>query len=121
MNKIGIFFILVKGFVPMVSENKQPVVDLTAQQDQLRDLTQRKQNLLLEIKNYEENTKVSLFFNIFNSSDAINPSRPDFGRREKTNLNFYFHTSLWCHKRFYEGLKCLYKTFSGTTSKFENK
>ena len=22
----------------------------------------------------------------------------------KINLNFYFHTSLWCLKRFYEGL-----------------
>ena len=26
----------------------------------------------------------------------INPSRPDHGQREKNNLNFYFHTSLWC-------------------------
>ena len=23
----------------------------------------------------------------------------------KIDLNFYFHTSLWCLKRFYEGLK----------------
>ena len=23
----------------------------------------------------------------------------------KLNQNFYFHTSLWCPKRFYEGLK----------------
>ena len=22
----------------------------------------------------------------------------------KIELNFYFHTSLWCHRRFYEGL-----------------
>ena len=34
-------------------------------------------------------------------------------------LNFYFHTSLWCLKRFYEGIKP--KTFSGTTKKCENK
>ena len=34
----------------------------------------------------------------------LNPPRPDPGRREKINLNFYFHTSLWCLKRFYEGL-----------------
>ena len=26
-------------------------------------------------------------------------------------LNFYFHTSLWYLKRFYEGLKGLHKTF----------
>ena len=43
-------------------------------------------------------------------SVIINPSRPDPGRREKINLNFYFHT-LWCLKSFYEGLKGLYKTF----------
>ena len=28
----------------------------------------------------------------------------------KINLNFYFHTSLWCLKRFYEGFKDLHKT-----------
>ena len=27
---------------------------------------------------------------------VLNPSRPDPGGREKINLNFYFHTSLWC-------------------------
>ena len=40
----------------------------------------------------------------------FNPARPDPGKREKINLNFYFHT-LWCFKRFYDGLKGLYKTF----------
>ena len=34
----------------------------------------------------------------------INPSRPNPVRREKINLKFYFHVSLWCLKRFYEGL-----------------
>ena len=29
----------------------------------------------------------------------------------KVNLNFYFHTFLWCLKRFYAGLKGLHKTF----------
>ena len=38
----------------------------------------------------------------------------------KNNLNFYFHTFLWC-LRFYEGFKGLHKTFWGTTQKFENK
>ena len=36
--------------------------------------------------------------------NMINPSRPNPGRRDKIKLNFYFHTSLWCLKRFYEGL-----------------
>ena len=29
----------------------------------------------------------------------------------KISLNIYFHTSLWCLKRFYEGLYVLHKTF----------
>ena len=41
----------------------------------------------------------------------VNPSLPDPGGKEKINLNFYFHTSLWCLKRFCEGLKGLHKTF----------
>ena len=39
----------------------------------------------------------------------------------KINLNFYFHTSLWCRNSFYEGPKGLHKTFWGTTRKCENK
>ena len=50
----------------------------------------------------------------------LNPSRPSSGRTEKTKLNFYFHTSLWCLKRFYEGLKGLHRTFRGTAKKREN-
>ena len=44
----------------------------------------------------------------------FNTSRLNPGRREKIKLNFYFHTSLRCLKRFYEGLKDLeglHKTF----------
>ena len=29
----------------------------------------------------------------------------------KIELSFYFHTSLWCLKRFYEGLYGLHETF----------
>ena len=52
---------------------------------------------------------------------SVNLSRPNPGRREKIKLNFYFHTSLWYLKRFYEGLKGLRKTFWDTTKKCENK
>ena len=38
--------------------------------------------------------------------------------KTKINWSFYFHTSLWYLKRFYEGL---HKTFWGTTKKCENK
>ena len=37
----------------------------------------------------------------------ISPSRLKPRRREKNKLNVYFHTSLWCLKKFYEGLKGL--------------
>ena len=40
-----------------------------------------------------------------------NPSRSNPGRREKIRLSFYFHTSLWPLKRFYEDLKGLHKTY----------
>ena len=52
---------------------------------------------------------------------SLNPSRPNPRRREKYKLNFYFHTSLWCLNRCYEGLKDLHKTCCGTTKKCENK
>ena len=42
-------------------------------------------------------------------SCIINPSRPSPGQREKINLNMYFHTSLWCPKRFNEDLKVPHK------------
>ena len=44
------------------------------------------------------------FVSINSNIKALNPSRPNPGRREKIKLNFYFCTSLWCLKRFYEGL-----------------
>ena len=39
---------------------------------------------------------------------AFSPCRPNPGRGEKIN---FFHTFLWCLKRFHEGLKDLHKTF----------
>ena len=41
--------------------------------------------------------------------------------REKIKLNFYFHTSLWYLRRFYEGLKGLQKPFWNNKKKWENK
>ena len=52
---------------------------------------------------------------------TVKPSRPNPERREKNKLNLYFHTSLWCLRRFYEGLKGLDKSFWDTTKNCENK
>ena len=41
-------------------------------------------------------------------------------QREKINWNYCLHTSLWCFKWIYEGLKGLHKIFWGTTEKCEN-
>ena len=46
-----------------------------------------------------------------NYKQEVNPFRFDPGRKEKIKLNFYFHTSLWYFKRFYEGLKGLKVVF----------
>ena len=48
---------------------------------------------------------------LFSRKQIINPSHPNPRRREKINLNFYFHTSLWSLRRFYEGVKGFHKTF----------
>ena len=41
---------------------------------------------------------------MFYIDKQLNPSRPNHGRGEKIKLNFYFDTSLWYLKMFYEGL-----------------
>ncbi|RMX50842.1 hypothetical protein pdam_00003138 [Pocillopora damicornis] len=48
----------VRGYLPASAEMKGNLMDVNVEQDALRDLAQRKQNLLLELKNYEENAKV---------------------------------------------------------------
>ena len=66
--------------------------------------------------------QLTTVFCSFEENFTLNPCRPNPGRREKKiKLNVYFHTSLWCLKMFYEGLKGLPKTFWVTTKKCENK
>ena len=74
--------------------------------------------LLWMLIHYAQNQHHSTLVLIF---CRFNPSRPDPGRKEKINLNFYFHTSLWCLKMFYEGFLGLHKPFWGTTKKCKNK
>ena len=42
---------------------------------------------------------------LLNTTEIVNPSHPDPGRRENINLKFCFHTSLSYLKRFYQGFK----------------
>ena len=43
----------------------------------------------------------------------FNPTRHNPGQRQKINLNFYFHPSLWCLKR-YKAYKALIKPFESS-------
>ncbi|GCB63092.1 hypothetical protein scyTo_0007335, partial [Scyliorhinus torazame] len=49
----------VRGYLPASREMKGNLMDTNAEQDLIRELSQRKQNLLLELRNYEENSKVA--------------------------------------------------------------
>ena len=39
----------------------------------------------------------------------------------KIELSFYFDTSLWCLKRFYEGIKAFIKPFEAPQRSVKNK
>nr|XP_006641485.1 PREDICTED: Bardet-Biedl syndrome 2 protein isoform X1 [Lepisosteus oculatus] len=47
----------VRGYLPASKEMKGNLMDTSVEQDLIRELSQRKQNLLLELRNYEENSK----------------------------------------------------------------
>lgn len=47
----------VRGYLPASKEQKGNLMDSSIEQDHIRELSQRKQNLLLELRNYEENAK----------------------------------------------------------------
>ncbi|XP_010220772.1 PREDICTED: Bardet-Biedl syndrome 2 protein [Tinamus guttatus] len=50
----------VRGYLPGGQEMKGNLMDSSVEQDLIRELSQKKQNLLLELRNYEENAKVEL-------------------------------------------------------------
>ena len=51
----------------------------------------------------------------------VNPFLPDPGRKEKINLNCYCHTSLWCLKRFCNGLYGIFGNYSRKISIIKHK
>ena len=63
-----------------------------------------------EIRNLPDLINLWMIINILEIDILALPALvPD--EQKKINSNFYFHTSLWCLKRFHEGLKGLHKTF----------
>ena len=84
----------------------------------------KSKHLNVVLKRKEISKEFSLFANTFFLLSHIwcfNPSHPNPRQKEKINLNFYFHTSLWCLKRFLEGFKALHKTLWSTKKECENK
>ena len=49
----------IRGFMPSNPEARSKVFDLTSEQEAIRELTQKKANLILELKNYEENARLA--------------------------------------------------------------
>ncbi|XP_060248191.1 Bardet-Biedl syndrome 2 protein [Meriones unguiculatus] len=45
----------IRGYLPGTAEMKGSLLDTSVEQDLIRELSQKKQNLLLELRNYEEN------------------------------------------------------------------
>ncbi|XP_032139812.1 Bardet-Biedl syndrome 2 protein isoform X2 [Sapajus apella] len=50
----------IRGYLPAMAEMRGNLMDTSVEQDLIRELSQKKQNLLLELRNYEENTKAEL-------------------------------------------------------------
>ena len=51
---------VVRGYLPAPPDSQRNMMDLNVEQETLRELSSRKQNLLLELKNYEANAAASL-------------------------------------------------------------
>ena len=51
---------VVRGYLPAPPDSQRNMMDLNVEQETLRELSSRKQNLLLELNNYETNQKQSL-------------------------------------------------------------
>uniref|UniRef100_A0A8C5UP28 Bardet-Biedl syndrome 2 protein homolog n=1 Tax=Microcebus murinus TaxID=30608 RepID=A0A8C5UP28_MICMU len=50
----------IRGYLPGPAEMRGNLMDTSVDQDLIRELSQKKQNLLIELRNYEENTKAEL-------------------------------------------------------------
>uniref|UniRef100_A0A8C9A0B4 Bardet-Biedl syndrome 2 protein homolog n=1 Tax=Prolemur simus TaxID=1328070 RepID=A0A8C9A0B4_PROSS len=50
----------IRGYLPGPAEMRGNLMDTSVEQDLIRELSQKKQNLLLELRNYEENAKAEL-------------------------------------------------------------
>uniref|UniRef100_A0A3Q2DAX2 Bardet-Biedl syndrome 2 n=1 Tax=Cyprinodon variegatus TaxID=28743 RepID=A0A3Q2DAX2_CYPVA len=64
----------VRGYLPASKDFKGNLMDSNTEQDLIRELSQRRQNLLLELRNYEENAKVSMLSLSFSDTMGVIPA-----------------------------------------------
>jgi Bardet-Biedl syndrome 2 protein len=50
----------VRGYLPSNVESRNKLLDIGSEQENMRELMSKKQNLILELKNYEENQKIAV-------------------------------------------------------------
>ncbi|KAG8510037.1 Bardet-Biedl syndrome 2 protein [Galemys pyrenaicus] len=74
----------VRGYLPGTAEMRGNLMDTSVEQDLIRELSQKKQNLLLELRNYEENAK----------ADLGSPPNEADGHRGIIPANTKLHTAL---------------------------
>uniref|UniRef100_A0AAA9TT68 Bardet-Biedl syndrome 2 protein homolog n=1 Tax=Bos taurus TaxID=9913 RepID=A0AAA9TT68_BOVIN len=74
----------IRGYLPGTAEMRGNLMDISVEQDLIRELSQKKQNLLLELRNYEENAKAEL-------SSPLNEAD---GHRGVIPANTKLHTAL---------------------------
>ena len=56
---VRMLYFSVRGYLPSSPQASNNLMGVDVVQETLRDLNQKRQNLLLELKNYEENLKVA--------------------------------------------------------------
>ncbi|KAM9607566.1 BBSome complex member BBS2 isoform 1-T1 [Trichechus inunguis] len=74
----------IRGYLPGTAEMRGNLMDTSVEQDLIRELSQKKQNLLLELRNYEENTK----------AESSSPLSEADGHRGIIPANTKLHTAL---------------------------
>uniref|UniRef100_A0A5F9D3A6 Bardet-Biedl syndrome 2 protein homolog n=1 Tax=Oryctolagus cuniculus TaxID=9986 RepID=A0A5F9D3A6_RABIT len=74
----------IRGYLPGTAEMRGNLMDTSVEQDLIRELSQKKQHLLLELRNYEENAK----------AESSSPLSEADGHRGIIPANTKLHTAL---------------------------
>ncbi|XP_012611410.2 BBSome complex member BBS2 isoform X1 [Microcebus murinus] len=79
----------IRGYLPGPAEMRGNLMDTSVDQDLIRELSQKKQNLLIELRNYEENTKAGVL-----QAELSGPLNETDGQRGIIPANTKLHTVL---------------------------